>query len=468
MTARHRPHGPLDGRTAAALAVADALAGRRFASETLRELRTAGQLTGREAGLALEVTHGALRHVVTIEHILRALATFDRDRTPPRVRAVLYTGAYQLIWLDRIPPFAAVDGAVEVARLLTPGRAPGMVNAVLRRVADGIAKRRTAWQRLDATQVRVSWEQACQFRAVVLPSGDESAHLAVAAGERPQRYAELVTRHGPAAAEAVAWATQAVPATVVHRNTLRVPPNEWAGLLFSTFGDEAEADGERAYLPPSLAVIDTPAFASGQLFVQDTTAHAAAAALAAQPGECILDLCAAPGGKSIVLALALEDRGEVVACDSGAERLLRVQENVARLGLTCVRTSVLRQHTPPPGPHGGCYDAVLVDVPCSNTGVIARRPEARLGLTAEKIVSLIGLQGELLRTAARCVRSGGRLVYSTCSIEPAENDELVEAFLASEPQWRLDGEALMLPAWGPRWSDYRDGGYFARLIRCDS
>jgi 16S rRNA (cytosine967-C5)-methyltransferase len=468
MTARHRPAGPLDGRTAAALAVADALAGRRFASEALRELRIAGQLAGREAGLALEIAHGALRHVVTIEHVLAVLARFDRDRTPPRVRAVLYTGAYQLIWLDRIPPFAAVDGAVDVARRLTPGRAPGMVNAVLRRVADGIAKRRVTWQRLDATQVRVSWDQACQFRGTVIPTGDESLHLAIAAGERPQRYAELVTRHGPAAAEAVAWAMQAVPATVVYRNTLRVSPAEWDGLLFSTFGDQAETVGDRASLPPSLVVIDTPAFATGQLFVQDATAHAAAAAAAAQPGESILDLCAAPGGKSIALALALEDRGEVVACDSGAERLLRVQENVARLGLTCVRTSVLKHHEPPPGPHGGGYDAVLVDAPCSNTGVIARRPEARLGLTPEKVASLVSLQGELLRTAARFVRPGGRLVYSTCSIEPVENEQLVAAFLASESQWHLDTAELTLPAWGPRWSDYRDGGYFARLIRCAS
>ena len=460
----------LDGRTAAALAVADALTGRRFVNETLGEMRTGGRVGGREAALAMEIAQGAVRHSVTIEHLLGALAGVKKERTAPRLRAVLYTAGYQIVWMDRIPPFAAVDQAVELARRLVRGRSPGMVNAVLRRLAGAIVERSAGWKRLDPAQVRVSWDRACVFSEAVLPVptevDDGADHLAAATGERPERFAELCTRYESEQAESVAWASQAVPVTVLQRNPLRATPAAFEQHLREAWGAAAEIVGDAALVSPSVPVLDTPMFQDGLAYVQDSTAHAAATAVEARPGERVLDLCAAPGGKSVALALAMEDRGTVVACDSNPGRLSRVVANVTRLGLTCVQVRLVADTDAEPSFRGEPFDAALVDVPCSNTGVIARRPEARLGLTSRKLGSLVRMQKKLLQKAAQSVRLGGRLVYSTCSLEPQENEGVVEAFLGGDASWRLDVQQTTLPAWGPRCSDWRDGGYFARLKRC--
>ena len=459
----------LDGRTAAVCAVADALRGAQFVQEALRGFRAAGRLGGREAALATEVGLGAVRHVVTIEHVLGNVARFRGRRTPPLLRAIVYTAAYQIIWMDRVPLFAAVDEAVALATREVGRRAAGMANAVLRRLTGAVAERRVPWVRLEARQVRVAWDQACLFGRAVLPTaeGDDGAarHLAAATGERPARYAELCARYGAEQAESIAWAGQAVPVTVLQRNSLRVTPAEFAQDVRVAYGDSVEVAGDAAFVPATVAVTDAAPFLEGRVFVQDATAHAAAAALRARPGERVLDLCAAPGGKSVALALAMDDRGVVVACDTVPERLKRVSENVARLGLSCVRTRVTTPAGVEPLAEGEPFDAAFVDVPCANTGVIARRPEARLGLTAQKLDSLVKVQQVLLRKAAHAVRPGGRVVYSTCSLEPPENEQVVAAFLAANPTWRLDATETTLPAWGPRPADWRDGGYFARLLR---
>ncbi len=454
-----------DGRTAAVLAVADALGGKQFAGEALRQMRSAGTLAGREAGLAMEIAQGAVRHALTIDHVLAQLARYDRRRTTPTLRAILATAAYQIIWMSRIPVFAAVDQAVTLARRQVPGRASGMVNAILRRLSGAVLERSTTWQRLNPHHIRVGWDRACTFHTAILPPPQDddahSAHLAAATGQHLDQYRALVARHGPVAAEAISWASQAVPVTVLQRNPLRATPDAFAHCFQPDSDTAAEFTPVAAFLPASAPVMDSPAFAGGLVYVQDTTAHRAALAVGVLPGERILDLCAAPGGKSLALAIAANDRATIIACDPDADRLGRVDANVARLGLASIRT----RHLPDPEALGTLprFDAILVDAPCSNTGVIAKRPEARLGFTPPKLAALVQTQHALLNRAAICATPGGRIVYSTCSIEPAENEQLVAAFLAAHPAWRLDAEETTLPAWGPRLSDWRDGGYFARL-----
>ena len=455
---------PLDGRAAAYLAILDVLRGQGFAAERLRELRTQGRLSGRDSGLATNIALGAVRHMITIEQVLSTVARFDKRRIRAQLRAILYAAAYQIIWMDRVPAFATVDEAVKLAARYVGGRSRGMVNAILRNLTRTIKAHSETWQRLDPSQIRTSWDQACVFTRPILPAADQSqAHLSAATSEHPARYETLVRHHGSEQAEEIAWASQAVPVIVLHRNELRIEADDFRTQMHAVFGDETELSDDVAFVPAATRVIDSEPFRKGLVFVQDPTAHAAAMLMAARPGERILDLCAAPGGKSIVLAQQMQDRGEVIACDVDEVRLARVRENAARLGLTCIHTSPL--------PSGvkvaslGLFDAAFLDVPCSNTGVIARRPEARLGLTTEKVESLVRIQKDLIQTATHQVRPGGRLIYSTCSLEPTENQELVEWFLTEQPDWHLETQQTTLPAWGPHLSDWRDGGYAALLVK---
>jgi 16S rRNA (cytosine967-C5)-methyltransferase len=476
--------GGLDGRGTAYQAVLAVLQGRGFAGEVIRALRTQQGLSPREAGFAMDLALGTVRHVITLDHVLETVGRVDRRRTRPELRAILYIAAYQIIWMDRVPVFAAVDQAVKQAHRYVGGRAPGMANAVLRNLTRTLAIRETTWERLNPAQIRTSWRDAAAFTRPVLPDPAElELHLAAASGERLSRYRTLIARFGPDAAEQVAWASQAVPVTILQRNRLRISTDEFQqrmqALAIEAGGEQGGPEAESgastpsgqkqieltpdaAFLPAAAHVPEIPLFAEGLALVQDPTAHSAALLLEAWPGERVLDLCAAPGGKSAVLAIEMDNRGEVVACDSSPERLTLVEDNRSRLGLTCIKP-----YPAPTGEHDdlGEFDAALVDVPCSNTGVVARRPEARLGFSREKLDSLVKAQRELITTAANHVHPGGRLVYSTCSIEPEENQDLIAWFVTHHPEWLLDQEQSTLPAWGPRLADWRDGGYAARLTR---
>lgn len=449
--------GACDARQVAHRAVCDALTGRRYASETLG----AAAADRRGMALATEIALGALRHCATIERVLSAVARYEPRRVSAALRAVLLCGGFQAVWLDQVPCFAIVDESVELAKRVAGRGAARLVNAVLRRLVGSIARRRTEWVRLNPAHVRVSWSGACEFDRPVLPA-EPQANLAAAAGERPARYAALVAAFGSDEAERVAWASQAVPPVVVHRNPLRLSAADFAARVAAELGREAEVAGDAAFVKSAPVVLESELFRGGLVHIQDPTAHAAAKRVDARAGEAILDLCAAPGGKSVVMAQMMLDRGRLAAVDESEERLERVRRNVERMGLTCVAARRVDQLDA-----DEVFDAAMVDAPCSNTGVIARRPEARLRLSAARVAGLARLQSALLHRAAAQVRPGGRLLYSTCSLERAENEEVVRAFLAGRSEWREaeDGVRLTTPSWGPRLSDWRDGGFTALLVR---
>ncbi len=435
MSASPNQTQPLSGRAAAIVALVPALDGRKFASEILRELRGSGQLDGREAALATEIAQGTIRHLVTIEHILAAVATYEPRRVSLRLRAILASATYQIVWMDRVPVFAAVDEAVNLARRQVRGRSPAMVNAVLRRLGRAIRQRVGPWERLNPEHIRTGWDRACVFDFPVLPpaANDLEAYLAAATGEREQRFRRLCERLGPESAELVAWASQAVPVTVVQRHALRATTGAFEQSLRVSFGNEIDFAHGAAFLLPAAAIKDAPAFQDGLIYVQDLTAHAAALAVDAQPDERILDLCAAPGGKTVTLANSMQNRGHIVAVDVSAPRLALLDASVARLGLSCVRTRLITPDAPDPAGAGPPCDAALVDVPCSNTGVIARRPEARRGLAPAKLRTLIAMQRELLRRAARCLRPAGASSTARAASNPKRTSRLSRILSAKTP-----------------------------------
>ncbi len=204
-------------------------------------------------------------------------------------------------------------------------------------------------------------------------------------------------------------------------------------------------------------VRELPGFADGWFTVQDETSMRVAAALAPTPGSRILDLCAAPGGKATHLAELMRDEGEVIACDVDEHRLRTVDELACRLGLKSVKTGLV--HPDGNGVPSGPFDGVLVDAPCSNTGVLGRRPEVRWRLKPDDLRHLPEMQTRLLRLAVERVRPGGAVVYATCSIEPEENRSVIEAVLQATPNLTCEAEQESVPG------RPADGGYWARLRR---
>ena len=219
-------------------------------------------------------------------------------------------------------------------------------------------------------------------------------------------------------------------------------------------------------LPRGTAVERVPGFAEGFFLVQDPSTLGAVDLVAAKPGETIVDACAAPGGKTAAMADAMRNEGLIIAGDPQGERLQRLRANVERLKLTCARIEQLdagdlvslRNAMQRQG--ASAADAILLDVPCSNTGVLQRRADARWRFDEANLRELGVVQARLLDTAALCVRPGGRLVYSTCSLEAEENAQQVQAFLRRNGDFRLDAETASVPP-----ESGIDGAYAARLVK---
>lgn len=198
----------------------------------------------------------------------------------------------------------------------------------------------------------------------------------------------------------------------------------------------------------------------GLVYIQDPATRHCVDLLAPQPGEVVLDACAAPGGKSALIAAAMDNKGEILCTDSNEKRLPRLDENLKNLGIQIAQVEAHDWTQPAPEAWHGKFDAILLDVPCSNTGVMRRRLDARWRLRVEDIEGLLVIQNQILENALPCMKEGGRIVYSTCSIESEENHDQVTDFVSAHPDWKLDAEHQALP-----YRDHTDGAYAARLTK---
>jgi 16S rRNA (cytosine967-C5)-methyltransferase len=416
-------------------------------------------LDARDRGLARRIVATCLRRR---GNLLALVRTFARGKPKPDLAALLHIGLAQLLFLDRIPDHAAVSTTVEAASDalgLSKGR---IVNGILRTVVrarragpSGDPRRDlvgTPWT-LDVDVFRdprehpFLWgEDALSMPAPILKAWSErfgrerAEELARAALDEPPLSVRILAQDEPTV-EAVASELAALePAPLARRGR---------DLVFPAAATEA--------------VVGSPAFARGDATIQGAAAARAADLVGAAAGQRVLDLCAAPGGKAVAMARA---GATVAAVDVDAQRLERVRDNARRLRVeervsVHVADGTDLGRTAPELVQGG-FDAVLVDAPCSNSGVFAARPEARWRFGPTNQRSLVELQERLVREAARHVRTGGALVWSTCSIEPGENQALVARFLREHPNFEQVAEHLTLPE---RPGPPADGGYAARLER---
>lgn len=371
------------------------------------ELRRAA-LEKRDAALAARLVLSVLQNRLYCDFYIERCGGKNPAQLQPKLLDILRLGAVQLLLLDKIPARAAVNETVSLCREAGLERAAGLVNAVLRRIAEA--------------------------RDVLppIPGAGTAGYLSVRYSHPRWLVERLLREHDYDFVEGFLRANNAVPALTVQVNTQKIAPEDYTrALLRADIPFTAFPELPGCLRLASGAVTSLPGFEEGLFYVQDRAARSAVAAAALKPGLRVLDCCAAPGGKSFAAALAMGDSGSILSCDIHEKKLRRIEEGAARLGLTCIRTKAMDARQPE-AEMEGAFDLVLADVPCSGLGVIGKRPEIRDKAEAE-IERLPEIQRDILRSVSRCVRPGGVLLYSTCTVLRAENEEQIAAFLAESP-----------------------------------
>jgi 16S rRNA (cytosine967-C5)-methyltransferase len=417
--------------------------GGAFIEHLLDTALARARLSPPDRHLCQELVYGIVRHQATLDWLI-ARKTQNRPQ-PSRLQDVLRLGLYQIFWLDRIPSHAAVHETVELAKRSGFHSQSGFVNALLRGCLREYESLRQELGQLKQSQPHLGYSH-------------------------PEW---LVTRWhdrwGAAqCAQLMEW-NNCPPSTFARVNTLKVD----AGKLLTQWREEnVDYDFVRKDWLEENLVFELKShpplprlgsFQQGYFYVQDPSTLLAVQALEPQPGESVLDLCAAPGGKLTYIAQLMHNEGRLVAQDTASDRLQLIKENCARLGVTMVECRTTEpdaalQPKPQASSVEPLFERVLVDAPCSNTGVMRRRVDLRWRVRPEELKRLCSGQIQLLRQAARLLKPGGTMVYSTCSLEPEENEAVVKEFLAEHPAFKLEHERALLP-----FEQQVDGAYIARL-----
>jgi 16S rRNA (cytosine967-C5)-methyltransferase len=426
-----------------------------FIQEVLDYHLAAHPLPPADRRLATQLAYGVLRRRGSLNALVRPFVHRPVWKTEPWLADTLALGAYQLALLTHIPPHAALHETVELAAQYNRPSAKGFLNGVLRRVAELMTEERCEGPAADALPLAHGQYRRLARPVLPDPAVDPLEYLTAAFSLPRWLVRRWHERYGDEECRRLGfWFAGPAPLTL-RCNALRCSREELLrALAAANLAAEPGEYPQAVRLKDAAAVRELPGYEQGWFSVQDESGMRVAAALGPQPGESVLDLCAAPGGKSTHLAELMGGRGRVVACDIDAGRLQTVAELARRLGVTIIETHLIdKGGRPPPGP----FDRALVDVPCSNTGVLGRRPEVRWRLRPEDLKHLVPLQRRLLRQAIDRVRPGGAVVYATCSIEPEENRGVVDVVLKEVPQWRLEADEAAVPG------RPADGGYWARL-----
>ncbi len=460
-----------------------------FVAELVDDAVVRANLSPQDRRLVTQLVFGVIRRSGTLDALLKPFIKIPLHAVQPRVWDVLRLGAFQLVFLTHIPKHAAVHESVELAISIGAPKAKGFINGVLRRVSELVTddfvdvasrdavpyemvepprqetrtNRRTTSphsRRTDAEPQTNEPRFVGRYRRLTQPifpdlTTDFAAYFAAAFSFPRWLANRWLERDSPDECTRRGFWFNAVPPLWVRVNKLRLDRETYRLMLAA-----AIIDVEPGQHPQSLrfsqnhSIRELPGYSEGDFAVQDHSSMLVASVLGVKPGMQLLDLCAAPGGKTSHLAELMDNRGHITACDIDPKRLETVTTLCQRLGVKIVETVELREGGAIPA---GPFDAALVDVPCSNTGVIGRRPEVRWRLKPNEFEHLVRLQTQLLIEALVRVKPGGAVVYSTCSIEPDENEGVVKAVCQGMRGITLEAEHHAIPG------QPSDGGYWARL-----
>ena len=438
----------ISARALAFLVLQDVFCDTAYANIAMSKRLNEAALSPVDRRFATELVYGTIKACATLDWMLGHYIKKPLSQTDPLVVNILRLGMYQLQFLDKIPPSAAVNEAVNLAKKYAHPGVSGFVNAVLRSVIR--EPERIRYPNLDKDPVRSIALRECHPEWLV------------------RRWMKQL---GPEETLALCRFNNSQPPLSLRTNTLKLSREELLEKLVA-----AGAEAELSTLAPEGIVCqrlgDEPLqfIRMGLCQAQDESSMLVAHVVAPQPGETVIDACAAPGGKSTHLATLMQNRGRIVAVDIHAHKIQLIEDNQRRLGLSIIEAKQM-DATQLHQTMADQADRVLVDAPCSGLGVLRRRPDARWR-KEDSLQGLPPLQKAILTSAAQCVKPGGVLVYSTCTLEPAENEAIVSGFLAENPQFVLDETGSYLPTprtekmitlWPQR--DGTDGFFIARMVR---
>jgi len=387
-------------------------------------------------GLLIELVYGTVRWLRVAKWVK---TRFVKKEPGPTLEAILYISFYQLMRQEHPAEYAIVNESVQTAKELTNRGGANLVNAVLRNllrekenVLQDLAKEPLDIQYSHPTLLFERWQEAYG----------------------PESTLELMKWNN----------TRAY--SILRVCTSKISIGKYVNLLKSTGieGFEQFADSPAFIkMPRGVKIVDLPGYEDGFFTVQDPSSALSTAYLNPQPGELVLDACAAPGGKTLRMAEYMENRGKLVALDLYDDRMTRLHENIQRLKLSCITPvtgdarrislEMLMSNSRP-------FDRILLDVPCSNTGVIRRRPDSRWRFSKSRLKLLLKTQQDILGNTAGFLKPGGMLVYSTCSLEPEENTLQIARFLTRHPTFSLVEEKQIFPS-----TAHTDGAYAAKLMK---
>lgn len=408
-----------------------------------RAIREAG-LDSRDAGLCTQIAFGVQQNLLLLDWYLGQFSTIPVDKLESAIRADLRLGLYQLLFLDRVPPHAAVSESVSLAKVCSRNpRAAALVNGVLRsaqRAKEG------GLPQPDSLSLRYSHPQWLVDEFTKLLPENELENFLKANNEPPATCAQVNTCRF----------TTVEVLTTLRGEGVEVQPHPWLPdcLLLHGTGDLECCE----------------AFRKGMLYIQDAAARLAVMAAAPKAGMRVLDACAAPGGKSFAAGIAMKDRGEIRSYDIHPKKSKLIETGAQRLGLSIISAGTMDAKAFAQE-FEEQFDLVIADVPCSGLGIIRKKPDIRYK-DPEALKGLPGVQMDILENVARYVRPGGVLLYATCTLLRRENEGVVEQFLAKESQFTLESFELpgpigtmpgMLTLWPHRHG--ADGFFMAKLRR---
>ena len=447
----------ITARGVAAKVLTETRSDKQFAGDALDRYP---KLTNRQK--ATDLVFGVLKNRLVIDLVIEKASGSQIEHIQNKILNIIRVGVYELVYCQQAKEYAIINEAVEYAKHIANTKGAGFVNAILRKTQKHIINRQKFVEQYSSGKlIPQTLNAVCEFDIEILPDPDKllCEYLACAFSLPDWLVKSWLDEYGREQTEKICFASNRRPSVYLRPNPLKTTAKELAEKLRAAEVEcEIEPESQMIKLTSPKAITSLPGFDEGLFVVQDLASSQVVRGLKPQPDWTILDLCAAPGTKTTQLAEVTGGKAKITATDIDANRLKMVGENFARLGLS---DSIKTVEFDAVGKLGG-FDCVLIDAPCSNTGVLARRPEVRHRITISDVKKLAETQISLLSRAAGMLKPKGIICYSTCSIQPQEDGLLVRWFIKKNPNFKLESENLILPS-ADKFD--RDGSYAAIIMR---